>query len=177
MKHTWLHASGPFHVVPYGPPPAILRLHGDTRHLLPAWLYVQCRTGAWVNGRTNGSSSCCYFTKTSPEINLLCRTNNTYMYNINKNNTLADPGGRTPLTAADLWFVYAQNANFSYVFLRSLRSRFILSIIIIDVWSKHTKKTSTVNTFNDFLPPLDKVHAPEGQILDPPLQYTWQLNI
>jgi len=33
--------------------------------------------------------------------------------------------------------------------------------------------TSTVNTFNVFLPPppVDKVHAPpQGQILDPPLE-------
>ena len=43
--------------------------------------------------------------------------------------TSGSRGGRTrrapPLTAADLWFFYAQTLNFLLFFLRSLRSRFI----------------------------------------------------
>ena len=51
---------------------------------------------------------------------------------------LADPGGGAhpappPLTAADLWFFYAQNANFSHFFRRSLRSRLLLSTILIEI--------------------------------------------
>ena len=58
---------------------------------------------------------------------------------------LADPGGvapgaRPPLTAADLWFFYAQNANFSQFFRRSLPSRLIFSLILIEIWPKHAKK-------------------------------------
>ena len=37
---------------------------------------------------------------------------------------------------------------FLNLFLRSLRSRIILSVILIEIWQKHAKKmTSTVNTF------------------------------
>ena len=82
---------------------------------------------------------------------------------------------RKALAAADLWFLMPKNANFSQFFLRSLRSRFILSMILLSIWPKTRSKmtfTSTFNTFNDFLPPLpfDKVHAPQGQILEPPLE-------
>jgi len=54
---------------------------------------------------------------------------------------------------------YAQNANFSHFFRRSLRSRFILSIILIEIWpnAKKLLLLQHVNTFNDFLhapPPL-----------------------
>ena len=56
--------------------------------------------------------------------------------------SLADLGGAhpalapPPITAADLRFVYAQNANFSQFFLCS---RLILSIILIEIWPNHTK--------------------------------------
>ena len=43
------------------------------------------------------------------------------------------PNGRGPK------IFYAQNANFSQFFLRSLRSRLILSIILIEIWQKHAK--------------------------------------
>jgi len=46
--------------------------------------------------------------------------------------------------------------NFINFFLRSLRSRFILSTILIELWQEHAKNDlliSTVNTFNDFPPP------------------------
>ena len=55
---------------------------------------------------------------------------------------LADPGGAHParapphLTAADLWFFYAQNAKISQFFLRSLRSRVILELILLEIWQK-----------------------------------------
>ena len=60
-----------------------------------------------------------------------------------------------PPTAADLWFFYAQNAKIYHFFLCSLSSRFILSLILIEIWQKHAKNdvTSTVNTFNNFLSP------------------------
>ena len=49
-------------------------------------------------------------------------------------------------------FFHAQNA---YLFQFFLRSRFILNIILIEIWPKNAKMTftSTFNTFNDFLPP------------------------
>jgi len=54
--------------------------------------------------------------------------------------TSGSRGGRTrrapPLTAADLWFFYAQNAIFSQFFLRSLPSRLILSISTMKIWPK-----------------------------------------
>jgi len=58
---------------------------------------------------------------------------------------LAGPGGRTrrdppPLTAADLWFFKAQNANFSQFFLRLLCSWLILSIILIEILPNPAKK-------------------------------------
>jgi len=55
--------------------------------------------------------------------------------------TTSGSGGRTkrpPLTAADLWFVYAQNAQFS-PFFRLLRSLLILSLILIEIVPKHAK--------------------------------------
>jgi len=53
--------------------------------------------------------------------------------------------GAHPLTAADLWFLYAQNGNFSQVFLRLLRSRLIVSIILIEIRLKHPKKDFSFN--------------------------------
>jgi len=54
--------------------------------------------------------------------------------------TPADPGGRTrrarPPNGRGPMIFYAQNANFSQFFRRSLRSRLILSIIIIEIWPK-----------------------------------------
>jgi len=56
---------------------------------------------------------------------------------------LADPGGGG-----------ANLERAPYFFLRSL-------------WPKHAKMTfsSTFNTFNNF-PPVHKVHAPQGQMMD-----------
>ena len=67
-----------------------------------------------------------------------------------------------PLTAADLWFFYAQNAISSHLFLRSIRSWLILSIILIETWPKHAKMTfnQTFNTFSIPHSPVDKIHAP-----------------
>jgi len=52
--------------------------------------------------------------------------------------TLADPGWRTrrPPNGRGPMIFYAQYANFSQFFLRSLRSRIILSILLIVIWSK-----------------------------------------
>jgi len=52
--------------------------------------------------------------------------------------TLADPGGgapgaRPPPNGRGPMIFYAQNANFSHFFRRSLRSRFILSLILIEI--------------------------------------------
>ena len=56
--------------------------------------------------------------------------------------SLADPGGgahpaRAPPNGRGPKIFYAQNANFSQIFLRSLRSRLILSILVIEIWPKH----------------------------------------
>jgi len=59
--------------------------------------------------------------------------------------SLANPrGGRTrhappPPNGCGPIIFYAQNAIFSQIFLRSLRSRLILSIIIIEYDQKHAK--------------------------------------
>ena len=63
---------------------------------------------------------------------------------------------RPPPLLPRTYVLYAQNAIFSQIFLRSLRSRFILSIILIEIWPKTRKNNAfylTINTFNDFLPP------------------------
>ena len=79
--------------------------------------------------------------------------------------TSGSRGGRTrrapPLTTADLWFFNAQNAYFSHFFPRSLRSQFILSLNLIDIWSKHAKidfyfKPSTLSMICYPPPPLTK---------------------
>jgi len=59
--------------------------------------------------------------------------------------TLADPGGgahpaRAPANGRGPMMFYAQNAKFSSFFLRLLRSRFILSIILKEICQKHAKK-------------------------------------
>ena len=60
------------------------------------------------------------------------------IYNI----TLADPGGggRTrrapPPNGRGPMILYAQNAKISQFFLRSLRSRFILDLILLEIWQK-----------------------------------------
>ena len=64
-----------------------------------------------------------------------------------------------PLTAADLCFFMPKMLIFLNCFLRS---RLILSIIFIETWPKTRKImtfTSTINTFNDFLP----LHPPPWQ--------------
>jgi len=57
--------------------------------------------------------------------------------------TLADPGGahpaRAPPNGRGPMIFYAQNAIFSQFFCRSLRSRFFLSLILIEIWPKHAK--------------------------------------
>ena len=68
---------------------------------------------------------------------------------------------RAPLTAADLWFFYAQNAKFSQFFLRS---RLILGLILLEIWQKNAKndfllQPSTLSIIS-YPPPVDKVHAP-----------------
>jgi len=67
-------------------------------------------------------------------ITFISKTTTFYFKNIEfpGGTSLADP-------AADLRFFYAQNANFSQFFLRLLRSRLILSIILIEIWPKHAK--------------------------------------
>ena len=63
---------------------------------------------------------------------------------------------RAPTNGRGPMIFYAQNANFSHFFPCSLRSRFILSLVLIDIWPKHAKNwllLQTVNTFNDLLPP------------------------
>jgi len=51
--------------------------------------------------------------------------------------SLADPGGahpaRAPPNGREPMIFYAPNANFSHFFRRSLRSRFILSIFLIEI--------------------------------------------
>jgi len=85
--------------------------------------------------------------------------------------TLTGPGA-SPLTAADILYFYAQNAIFFHFFLRS---RFILSLVLIEIWhkKKHVKMTFYFNRqhFQWLSTPVDEVHAPWGQILDPPLAY------
>jgi len=66
--------------------------------------------------------------------------------------------------------LYAQIAIFSPFFL--LRSRLFLSIVLIEKWQKHAENDFYFNLqhFHDFLSPhVAKVHAPLGQILEPPL--------
>ena len=97
--------------------------------------------------------------------------------------TSGSRGGRTrrapPLTAADLWFCNAQNAYFSHFFPRSLRSQFILSLNLIDIWSKHAKidfyfKPSTLSMICYPPPsPVDKVHAPPK--VKSWIRHWWQL--
>jgi len=53
-------------------------------------------------------------------------------------------GGRTPNGRGPMIF-YVQNANFSQFVLRSLRSSFILSIILIEIWPKHAKNNFNFN--------------------------------
>ena len=57
--------------------------------------------------------------------------------------SLVDPGGRTrrppPPNGRGPKIFYAQNAIFSQFFLRSLRSRLMLSINLIKVWQTHAK--------------------------------------
>jgi len=74
--------------------------------------------------------------------------------------SLADPGGgRTRplpplLTAADICFLYIPNAKCS--FLRSLRSRFILSLVVlIETWPTHATKSLLLqpSTFSMTHPP------------------------
>jgi len=50
--------------------------------------------------------------------------------------SLADPG-------ADLWLVLCPKRYFSQIFIRSPRSRLILSILLIEIWPKHAKMTFT----------------------------------
>ena len=80
-------------------------------------------------------------------------------------------GGGAPgaglLTAADLWFFYE-----TLIFLNFfLRSRLILSIILIEIWPKHAKKWLTSTFSMIFCPPP----PPGGQILDLPL-YMYDTN-
>jgi len=51
--------------------------------------------------------------------------------------------------------LYAPNGNISQNLLRSLRSRLIVNIFLIEIWLKHAKMTfpATFHTFTDFLPP------------------------
>jgi len=63
---------------------------------------------------------------------------------LTQHSSLADPGGghtRRPPNGRGPSIFYAQNANFSHFFLRSLRSRLILGIhvILIEIWQKHAK--------------------------------------
>ena len=68
--------------------------------------------------------------------------------------TLADPGGahpaRAPPNGRGPMISYGQNANFSQFFRRSLRSRFILSLILV----KNTPPPLTKST-----PPPPKVKS------------------
>jgi len=68
-----------------------------------------------------------------------------------------------PLTTGPMFF-YAQKANFSQFFPRSLRSRLFLSIHLIEIWPKHATKWLSIQlwTLSMFFypPPVDKVHAP-----------------
>ena len=83
--------------------------------------------------------------------------------------TLADPGGgapgaRPPPNGRGPMIFYAQNAIFSQFFRRSLRSRFFLSLILIEIWPKHAEidfyfNPSTLSMIF-YPPPVDKVHAP-----------------
>ena len=76
---------------------------------------------------------------------------------------LADPGGgapgaRPPLTAADLCFFMPQNANFSQNFLRSLRLRFILCIMLIEIWPKTCKNNDFYFNHQHFqFPPTENL--------------------
>ena len=62
--------------------------------------------------------------------------------------TLADPGGRPPNSRGPM-ILYAQNANFSHFFRRSLRSLFIVSLILIAIQWFSTPPPLTKST-----PPL-----------------------
>jgi len=94
----------------------------------------------------------------------------------------SEGGGRTrracppPLTAADLWFFLCPKRQFFLFFPRLLRSRFILSLILIDIWPKHAKNwllLQTVTTFNDLLPPpLTRWQSPPCTVIIYP---DWQL--
>jgi len=57
--------------------------------------------------------------------------------------SLADPGGgaqpEPSLPPNGRMIFYAQNANFSQIYLRSIRSRLILGIILIKTWPIHVK--------------------------------------
>ena len=84
-------------------------------------------------------------------------------------NSLADPGGapgaRPPPNGRGPMIFYAPNANVSQFFSSLASLAITLSIILIEIWSKHATNwllLQHVNTFNYFLhpPPVDKVHAP-----------------
>ena len=82
--------------------------------------------------------------------------------------TLADPGGGAhpappPPNGRGPRIFYAQNAKFSQINFRSLRSRYILSIFLIEIGPKHAKIglfMSNVDTFNESPPPLTKSTPP-----------------
>ena len=88
---------------------------------------------------------------------------------------LADPGGggahpaRAPPNGRGPMIFLCPKRFFFSIFPRSLRSRIILNLILIEMWPekvpKHAKNdfycyTSTFNTFNDFLPPPQKSTPP-----------------
>ena len=73
--------------------------------------------------------------------------------------------GAPPPNGRGLMILYAQNAIFSLFFRRSLRSRLILSIILIEIWPKHVfncllLQPSTLSVIVYPPPFVDKVHAP-----------------